>query len=285
MPFLWQVVAKQGQIYGDRDQHSDAFVTNGLNFSYPGYSETLCGFADPRIKSNDKIANPNVTVLEWLNAKSEYHGRVAAFAAWDVFPFILNTERAGFAVNAGYDAFTGGAENPRIDLLNRLKADGPRVWDEEPFDAIPFYTAVEYLKERKPRVLFVSFGETDDWAHDGNYAEYLNAAHRVDHYIKTLWEIVQSMPDYRDKTTLIFSPDHGRGSGRRSWKDHGQEIAESKYIWMAFLGPDTPPTGERVNISPVTQDQIASTMSALLGQDYRKDVSKAGRPIADVLAH
>src|ERR1051325_3227325 len=73
MPFLWQVVAKQGQIYGDRDKHSEAFVTNGLNFSYPGYSETLCGFADPRIKSNDKVANPNVTVLEWLNAKSEYH--------------------------------------------------------------------------------------------------------------------------------------------------------------------------------------------------------------------
>ncbi|MGI8992391.1 MAG: hypothetical protein ACR2I2_22775, partial [Bryobacteraceae bacterium] len=42
------------------------YVTNGLNFSYPGYSETLCGFADPRIKSNDKVPNPNVTVLEWL---------------------------------------------------------------------------------------------------------------------------------------------------------------------------------------------------------------------------
>lgn len=53
MPFLWQVVVKQGQIYGDRNKHSDAFVTNGLNFSYPDYSETLCGFADPRVKSND----------------------------------------------------------------------------------------------------------------------------------------------------------------------------------------------------------------------------------------
>lgn len=285
MPFLWQVVAKHGQVYGDRDKRSDALVTNGLNFSYPGYSETLCGFADTRIKSNDKIANPNVSVLEWLNAKSEYHSRVAAFAAWDVFPFILNAERSGIDVNAGYDAFLEGRENPRIDLLNHLKDDGPRVWDEEPFDAIPFYTALEYLKDRKPRVLFLSFGETDDWAHDGNYAEYLNAAHRVDQYIKTLWELVQSIPEYRDKTTLIFSPDHGRGSGRRSWKDHGQEIAESKYIWMAFLGPDTPPRGERENIGAVTQDQIASTLSALLGQDYLKNVPKAGRAISDVIGH
>jgi hypothetical protein len=51
MPFLWNVVAKEGQIYGDRDKHSEAFVTNGLNFSYPGYSETLCGFADPKVKA------------------------------------------------------------------------------------------------------------------------------------------------------------------------------------------------------------------------------------------
>ncbi|MGI8992220.1 MAG: phosphoglyceromutase, partial [Bryobacteraceae bacterium] len=66
MPFLWSVIARSGQIYGNRDLGSDAYVTNGLNFSYPGYSETLCGFADPRIKSNDKVPNPNVTVLEWL---------------------------------------------------------------------------------------------------------------------------------------------------------------------------------------------------------------------------
>src|SRR5512147_2707148 len=49
MPFLWSVIAKNGQIYGSRDRGSDAYVTNKLNFSYPGYSETLCGFADPRV--------------------------------------------------------------------------------------------------------------------------------------------------------------------------------------------------------------------------------------------
>ena len=285
MPFMWQVVAKQGQIYGDRDKHSDAFVTNGLNFSYPGYSETLCGFADARVKSNDKIPNPNVTVIEWLQTKPEYRGKVAAFAAWDVFPSILNVNRAGFALNAGYDAFVEASGNPRVNLLNQLKNDGPRVWDEEPFDAIPFYTAMEYLKEHKPRVLFVSFGETDDWAHDGDYAQYLNATHRVDSYIRTLWETVQSMPEYRGKTTLIFSPDHGRGSGHRDWKDHGENIADSKYIWMAFLGPDTSPLGERASVRPVSQSQIAATLAALLGENYLRDVPNAGQTIADVLGH
>jgi hypothetical protein len=281
MPFLWGTIAKEGQIYGNRDKGSDAYVTNGLFFSYPGYSEAFCGFVDPHIKSNDKIPNPNVTVFEWLNKKQVYRGQVAAFGAWDVFPFIFNADRAGFPLNAGYDPFTELADDPRVDLLNHLKAETPRVWDEEPFDVIPFHTALEYLKDRKPRVLYISLGETDDWAHEGNYPEYLNAAHRADEYLRVLWETVQSMPQYRGQTTLIFSPDHGRGDGRK-WTDHGGTISSSKYIWMAFLGPDTPALGERSQIPAVTENQIAATLAAFLGENYPAEVPKAGLAIADV---
>jgi hypothetical protein len=67
MPFLWSHIVPEGEIYGNRDKGSEAHVTNGLNFSYPGYNETLTGRPDPRITSNDNVPNPNVTVLEWLN--------------------------------------------------------------------------------------------------------------------------------------------------------------------------------------------------------------------------
>jgi hypothetical protein len=116
-----------------------------------------------------------------------------------------------------------------VDLLNQLKSDGPRVWDEEPFDAIPFYTATEYLKKQKPRVLFISFGETDDWAHEGDYAQYLNAAHRVDEYLRTLWETVQSMPEYvgKNHADLLSRSWPGKWASRLARsrrKDHGFEI-------------------------------------------------------------
>lgn len=292
MPFLWSAVAKQGQIYGNLTKGSDAHVTNTLNFSYPGYSETLCGFADPRVKSNEKIENPSQTVLEWLNGKPAFHDRIAAFAAWDVMPYILNAPRSHLLVNSGYDPLTSMPITPRLDLLNHEKAETPRFWEDEPFDPIPFYTALEYLKSQKPRVLYLSLGDTDDWAHDGNYAEYLNAAHRADEYVRVLWETVQSMPEYRGKTTLIFSPDHGRGEGVDSWKDHGPSAAypekkwpglpESKQIWMVFMGPDTPALGERTHIAPVLQTQLAATVAKLLGEDYPAAVPKAGVPIQDV---
>ena len=286
MPFMWTVISKDGQIYGNREAGSDAYVTNGLNFSYPGYSETMCGFADPRVNSNDKVLNPNVTVLEWLNKKRSFQGQIAAFGAWDLFPYIFNAERAGFLVNAGYEPLAAASAGPRLELLNQLKAETPRIWPDEPFDPIPFYTAMEYLKEKKPRILYLSLGETDDWAHAGNYKEYLNAAHRADDYVRVLWETVQSMPEYHGSTTLIFSPDHGRGKAQHNkWKDHGAKEPDSKYIWMAFLGPDTAALGERSHIAAVTQNQIAATLAALLGENYPADVPKAGKPIADVLPH
>lgn len=283
MPFLWSAVAGDGQIFGNRERSSDAYVTNGFNFSYPGYNETLCGFADPRIDSNDKKQNPNVTVLEWLNRKPAFRNKVAAFAAWEVFPYILNAERAGFTVNSGFDAFLGDSKTSTMALLNRLKNELPKTMSAEPFDAVTFHTALEYMKRRKPRVLFISLGETDEWAHAGNYAQYLHAARRVDDYVKELWDTAQSMPAYRGATTLIVSPDHGRGDAPVLWKSHGQKHPESKYIWMAFLGPDTKPLGERSETAPVLQNQIAATLAAFLGENYAEAVPQAGKPIQDVL--
>lgn len=282
MPFLWRTIARYGQVYGNRDLGSDAYVTNGHNFSYPGYNETLCGFPDPRIDSNDNVPNPNATVLEWLQRKPEYKGKVAAFGAWDVISAVVNPARSGLIANAGYDPFLAAPVTPEIELINRLKAD-TRTWGDEPFDSFTFYTAMAYLKLHHPRVLYVSLGETDEWAHQGSYELYLNAAHRVDRFVQELWETVQSLPEYRGTTTLIFSPDHGRGEAPDGWKDHGEKIPDSKYIWMAFLGPDTPALGERAHIAPVTQSQIAATLAALLGADYNAEVPKAGKPIRDVL--
>jgi hypothetical protein len=282
MPFFWGTLAKQGQVFGNRDKGSEAYVTNNMFFSYPGYSETLCGFPDPRINSNDKVPNPNVTVFEWLNKKSAYKGHVAAVTAWDAFPAILNSDRGGFTVIGGFDPWTEAPSNPRVELLNQMKAETPRIWDEEPFDTVTFHTAVEYIKEKKPRVFYISLGETDEWAHDQNYSNYLDAVHRVDEYLRILWKTVQSIPEYRGKTTLIFSPDHGRGEGPK-WTDHGEEVPDSKYIWMGFIGPDTKALGERTNTSPTTQNQIAATLAAFLGEDYNADVPKAGKPIPEVL--
>jgi hypothetical protein len=282
MPFLWTQVATHGQLFGNRDLGSDSHVTNGYNFSYPGYNETLTGESGPKIDSNDNVPNPNVTVFEWLNHKPAFHGHVAAFGAWENFDNIFNKTRSGIVSNSSYDPFTGMPVTPELALLNHLKQETVHTWPDESFDPPTFYTAVEYVKYAKPRVLFLGLGETDEWAHAGSYAEYLNAANRSDAYIAALWNLIQSMPEYKDKTTLVVLPDHGRGDGAK-WTDHGQEVPDSKQTWMAWLGPDTAPLGERKNAGPVTESQVAATLASLLGEDYHADVPATSTAIPDVL--
>lgn len=284
MPFFWRELATHGQVFGDRDAGSDASVTNGLNFSYPGYSEVVTGHPDPRVHSNDNIPNPNVTVLEWLNRQPGLEGQVAAFGAWEVIAGIVNAGRCGFPVNVSYAPFTMSPMTPRLELVNEMKAGAPRIWDDESFDAPTFETAMEYIRAKKPRVLFLSLGETDDWAHGGNYGEYLESAHRVDDDMRKLWETLQSMPEYRGQTTLIFLPDHGRGSGPKDWTSHGEKLPDSKYVFMGFLGPEVAPRGVRSAAAPVFSNQVAATLAAVLGKNWDEAEPQAGKPIADVLS-
>ncbi len=280
MPFVWGTLVKQGQLFGDRDAGSDMFVTNGFNFSYPGYSETLTGHGDPRIHSNDNIPNPNLTVLEWLGKKPGYAGSVAAFGAWEVIDGIVNKGRCSCVANAGYEPFTVPPVTPRLALLNTLKQENPRIWDDEVFDAPEFETAMEYINAHHPRVLFLSLGETDDWAHAGNYGEYLLSAHRVDAYLNQLWTALQSMPQYRDNTTLIFTTDHGRGPNEnKGWESHGEKLPDSKYIFAGFLGAGISASGVQGKRAAQTQSQIAATLAHLLGEDWNSAEPLAGKAI------
>jgi alkaline phosphatase D len=284
MPFLWSEVARRGQIYGNRDKASPAKVANGMNFSYPGYNELLTGWPDPRVDSNDKRLNPNVTVFEWLNRKPAYRGKVTAVGSWDLYPFIFNVERSGLYVNAGWVPFEEPSLTEGQVLLNKLIAQAPRMWDDCRDDAFSVRIALEHLRRTSPRVLYIGLGDTDEHAHAGRYDKYLRALHDTDANLKTLWDELQSRPEYRGSTTMIVTTDHGRGDPPHGWRDHGTKTPGSEAIWMTVIGPDTPSLGERTNIGMVTQGQVAATVAALLGEDYLADVPNAARPIADMIA-
>ena len=87
----------------------------------------MTGSADPRIDSNDKVPNPNVTVFEWLNRKPAYHGKVAAVGAWDVFPLFSTSSAAGLYVNAGWVPLDGPTLSESTGLTQQ--ADGPGTPD------------------------------------------------------------------------------------------------------------------------------------------------------------
>lgn len=277
LPFFWNTIAKQGQVFGDPTRNSHARVTNGLRFSYPGYNEMLAGFPDPRVNSNDKVANPNVTVLEWLHRRPGFAGRVAAFASWELLPWIVNEARSGIHAN-GEGAPVARPATDRDRLLNDFAADLPPYWGATRLDAPTGFGALEYLRVHRPRVLYVMLGETDEWAHGRRYDLYLDATWRNDRFVQRLWDTAQSMPEYADKTALLVATDHGRGETTADWTSHGEKVPASDRIWVAAMGPGVAALGVRADVS-ITQAQIAATIAALLGEDYTAAQPRASRPI------
>jgi hypothetical protein len=283
-PFIWSTVARQGQIYGNRPQGSDAHVTNGVAFSYPGYNEMSVGFPNKDITSNEFGPNPNMTVFEWLNQSPELAGRVAIYGTWKAYADIFNEPRSHLVMQAGWDVPPKSGDASKDALLEKLFATTTRFDEEDVGNSFLQVPLLDYVRTGKPRVLFVGYGETDNWAHQGRYDLVLDSAHRMDGFVKELWETMQAMPQYHGTTTFIITADHGRGSGPVEWKEHGVEQKGSENVWIAFMGPDTPALGERTHVAPVTQAQIAATLAAFVGKDYHKAVPAAATAITEVFS-
>jgi hypothetical protein len=281
MPFFWQTIAKEGQIFGDPKRKAATKLTNGLKFSYPGYSELFCGFADPTIKSNAKKANPNLSVLEFLHRKDPYKNRVAAFCTWDVFPSIFRSASSGMKVHTDWKPIVDEPLTQRQAAMNATVAKLPRYWPDNAFDAVTMEFAREHLLRHKPRVMYIGLGETDEWGHGRRYDLYLDAAHNSDRYLAELWRTLQTMPEYKDQTALLITTDHGRGNTRVNWTDHGKEVPTAEFIWIAVLGPDTPALGLRENVE-TTQSQVAATIAHLLGEDFNAASPKSALPLPGV---
>jgi hypothetical protein len=283
MPFLWTEIARHGQIYGNRAKASVVTVTNGKKFSYPGYNEILTGCPDPRVDSNDKKPNPNQNVFEWLNARAGFHGRVSILGTWDVFPYIFNIGRNHLSIWPAWEPQFRPTEIRVPGFVLDMVRDTTPMWEDLTHDAFLFHAVIDHVKREHPRLVFVGFGETDEWAHAGRYDLYLAAAHHVDDFVGRLWAITQSMSQYRNKTTFIMTADHGRGRGPKGWRDHGEKVEGAEDDWIAIVGPDTAPLGERANVPAVTESQIAATIAALLGADFHRAFPQTGAPIVEVL--
>jgi len=266
LPFFWNVIATKGQLFGNRHYHNKVNVANVYAISYPGYNEIFTGNTDFSISSNRKITNPNMTVLEWLNAKESFKGKVAAFTSWDVFPFILNEERSQIVVNSGYKKMDDASIQQA--LINKVQDEAVYNKERNRHDLLTFLTAKEYIDAHRPKIVFLGLGETDEAAHQSRYDLYLEKANEADRLIAELWHYVQTTPGYKDNTTFIITTDHGRGSKMNSWANHGMFISGSSQTWLAIIGPTVMPSGEIKEQQQLYQRQLAETIAALVGEKF-----------------
>jgi hypothetical protein len=270
LPFFWNTIASQGQLYGNREYGNYVDNANPYWFSYPGYSEIMTGIVDTLINTNDYPPNPHTTILDFYNRQPAYKNKVAAFGAWEAFDRILNEKRAGFPVLSSFDDNSTVLKNSNMELIRDMLKNSFRPFgNAECLDVFTHYQALTYIKAKKPSVLYISYGETDEWAHHGDYKFYLDAAHQFDAWVKEIWEYVQSQPEYKNKTTLLITTDHGRGDLKKDeWTDHGQGVSDAHEIWFALMGPKVSGLGEIKTKQQHYQQQLAQTAAILTGMKF-----------------
>jgi hypothetical protein len=280
MPFFWgTLMAQHGSIAGNPALGSSVTLTNTHRFSYPGYAEILLGEAhDDTIKSNDPLRNPYVTVLEELKARLQLPtSKTGVFTSWSVFDAIAEHTPGALTVNAGFEAFDH--PDPLIRELSAQQFLTPTPWDSVRHDVYTFRFAMAHLKTDKPRVMYIALGETDDWAHDGRYDRVLESYTRTDKFIEELWTWMQAQPEYRNRTHILLTTDHGRGRTPEDWRNHGAKVEGAQDVWIAFVSPRLSQRGEWRNHAPLHTNQAAATMAGWLGVDWTALRPAAGRAI------
>ena len=285
MPFFWGTLVPSGMLFGDTATGSEMLVRNSFKFSSPGYAEMLTGQAQPDVDDNVARRFPATTVLEYLRGALQLEKQqLAQIGSWDIFEFLAASKDDVFVMNGGYAAFPAEFSTPEIDRLVQLRRNVMQLWEESSNDSLTYYIAKEYLLQREPRLLWLGMSQSDDWAHADRYDRLLDYLHLTDQLLQDLWSTLQAHPAYRDTTTLIVTTDHGRGLGPVDWAEHDETIPGSEHIWLAIIGPDTPPLGIKVPAGKVYQADIAATIVALFGLNPAKFNPNAGPVLPGVIA-
>ncbi|MDH5306511.1 MAG: alkaline phosphatase family protein [Myxococcales bacterium] len=280
MPFFWKTLAPMGVVLGNKAAGSSVTVQNAVRWSSAGYAELLTGAPRAEIVDNTLVRHPYRTFMEFARSELDLDAsEVAQFGSWDGIKFAASSRDDAFLMNGAFDPIPAALSNPDMDRLVALRHRMLGLWEESGNDGLTFELALAYLRQHEPRLLWIAFGQSDDWGHADRYDRLLEYLHLIDGMLDELWNTLQSMDAYRDRTTLILTTDHGRGVTAQTWAEHDVTIPGSEDIWVAVIGPDTPDRGELAPAPAAHQGDIAATALQLLGLDARAFSAEAGPPI------
>jgi hypothetical protein len=148
-------------------------------------------------------------------------------------------------------------------------------------DELSVYVVRRLIRQLAPSLLWVTMHDIDI-AHAGAYSLYIEGIRRTDRLCAELWNLIQSEPEYRGKTTMFILPDFGRDadddSGGNGFQHHRTGDALSRTTWMMALG-----AGIREGVvfdQPVETIDLVPTLGALMG--FSATFSR-GKPISVLL--
>ena len=109
---------------------------------------------------------------------------------------------------------------------------------------------------------------------------YLDAIRRTDRLVYELWRHAQSLPDYRDRTTLLVVPELGRDGdvAGNGFANHRSGDDTCRRVWVVAMGAGAPAGAGTER--PVRTSDVAPTVAGILGF---KIPECEGRPLVELV--
>ena len=183
-----------------------------------------------------------------------------------------NYDGLGWSVGgdtSSLDILTLGTMQKAIEDLVRTNA--PVTGDE-----FTFLVATEVMRRFAPSFLTITLSDMEV-AHFGSYSLHMAGIGTVDRLVYELWTQLQSLPAYKDKTTLFVLPEFGRdldGSTTNGFFNHRQNSESTRVTWMMCLGDAI--RKPQIIENPIEHTDICPTIASLFAL---KNLDLPGKPL------
>ena len=258
-PNLYRLGSERGAFVGAPGRGTIA--ASGPNYiSLPGYTEIFAGRPSMACQRNDCSRTVLPTVLDEARSAG---ATVAAFSSWSTVELAVTATPGTFPMSCGRKG--GDAIDP-----------SPGHGDYRP-DRVTADFALTHFEVEKPDVFYLGLGDSDEYAHAGNYEGYIGAIKHADGVLGRLVSILDRMGERGRRTHIFVTADHGRAD---DWRNHGT-MPEAARVWMVAAGPHVRARGMVASLTERRLSDIAPTMRRVMG--LTPDASeRAGRPIEEL---
>ncbi|WP_160139520.1 sulfatase-like hydrolase/transferase [Chryseobacterium sp. c4a] len=225
------------------------FKNNGTTNTNPGHSAMCSGVYENIVNNGTELPGYPSVMQQWLKFTGADKTKAWVIASKDKLEVLNDCKLTDWK----------GKYQPSVDC--GVSGNGSGYRD----DAVTMTNTKEIMKKYSPNMIVINLKDVDSYGHDNKYAEYIQAIKTTDASIKEIWDYIQSLPAYKDKTTLIVSNDHGRHlDSKGGFRNHGDDCEGCRHIEFFAMGPDFK-KNTTISTGNYEQIDIASTMAELLG--------------------
>lgn len=162
-------------------------------------------------------------------------------------------------------------------ILDEIRQDTTRITGPGAQDAKAIRVALNIFKVFKPKILGISLNNADI-AHS-SYNAYLEVIRSADRELGALFDMVETDPQLKGKTTIMIMPEFGRDGNlnQRNGLDHGERSDDLNKVALIAYGPDF----HQNKVISSTHQSIdwCPTIATLLGVEPSLSSAKLIRPL------